>query len=475
MAREHSGYIILRLAAERFLPLLKQGKDLRALARESGAVDLSAVLDDYSNCAVERLVTSVEVPRLLEVENAARKRGLDAPSLASFWRLDARRVDDPVTLMERLTTTSAVEHAYQELRCLDPAVNPANDTFSTQQLHLDPAPAGIDARWAWGQTNGAGESVAFVDLEQGWTLRHEDFPAIVSLPGVRQDINPGHEAHGTGVVGVVAGVDNDRGIVGIAPHAAQISVASHYRASDGTEGLVVDAIMAVLASGKITDGAVLLLEVQDANNLPVETDDLVFIAIQNAIALGIIVVEPAGNFDSNLDAIAVLNTRDSGAIVVGAGMAALDATGTGHDRWLGPLPPPGFPQPGSNYGSRVDCYAFGEKVVTTGPAKDPACVLGSGTRPTNEYRCDFGGTSAAAAIVAGAAVVLQGLYRSTSGVPLSPAQMRDVFRTHGTPQGNGRPGNIGLMPDLKAAARSLSLGSSSAPPPTAPTGLRVVR
>lgn len=474
MAEEHSGYIIVRVSPERFLPLLlKQGKDFRALAREAGATDLSGVLEDYANCPIEPLVTSVEPARLLEIEKTARERGMqDLPSLASYWRIDARKIDDALTLLERLARAAHVEHAYQQLRVLDPAVNPADDTFSNQELHLDPAPAGIDARWAWTQANGAGESVAFVDLEQGWTLKHEDFPAIFALSGVGRDPNPGHEPHGTAVLGIVAGVDNEKGIVGIAPHAAQVSVASHFRASDGTEGHVADAIAAIVASGQVSDGDVLLLEVQDGNNLPIEMDDAVFTAIGTAIAMNIIVLEAAGNGNLDLDAVGVLNVnarefKDSGAIVVGAGRSSLDATGKAHDRWV--LATPG---PGSNFGSRVDCYAFGEDVVTTGPAFNPACVLGSGTRPTNQYRCDFGGTSAAAAIVAGAAVVLQGLHRAhRGGLSLTPTQMRNVLRTQGTPQGSGIPGQIGLMPDLKSAAQSLSLATH---PPSAPRNVRII-
>ncbi len=471
MAELHSGYITFRLN-ERFLPLLEQGKDLRALARQAGALELAAVLDDYPNCPIEPVVSSVEPGRLRELEKVAREHGRpDLPALASYWRMDARKIDDVLVLLERLAKAAGVERAYRELQCLDPAVHPGDDPFSNLQVYLDAAPTGIDARWAWGQTDGAGESVAFVDLEQGWYLRHEDFPAIFALPGVRQDSNPGHQAHGTGVFGIVTGVDNDRGIVGIAPHAAQVSVASHYRASDGTEGLVADAITSVLDSGHIGKGDVLLLEAQYGNNLPIEIDEPVFIAITDAIALGVIVVEAAGNGSLDLDKTPELNRsdpetfKDSGAIVVGAGMSTLDATGAGHDRWV--LATPG---PGSNYGSRVDCYAYGENVVTTGPTLNGACPLGSGTTPTNQYRCDFGGTSAAAAIVAGAAVVLQGLHRSATGGSLTPQQMRQVFHRYGTPQGAGTPGNIGRMPNLKAAAIALSLVPA---PPSAPSNLRI--
>lgn len=470
MAEEYSGYIILHLSPELFLPLLlKQGKDLRVLAREAGAIDLLQVLEDYANCAVEPIVTSVEPQRLLTIEDVARKHGWgDVPSLTSYWRLDARKIADVVTLFKRLESAKGVQRAYQELRHLDSAVNPNNDAFSNLELHLNPAPIGIDARWAWTLPNGAGEAVTFIDLEQGWTLKHEDFPQIFRLPGVRQDVNPGHESHGTAVLGIVAGSDNDRGIIGIAPHAARVSVASHYRASDGTVGLVADAIAAVLASGSVQQGDVLLLEVQHGDNLPIELDAAVFAAISLATSLGIVVIEAAGNGNQDLNAFPTLNRgardafKDSGAIVVGAGVSALDAAGTGHERWV--LASPG---PGSNFGLRIDCYAYGDGVVTTGPTPNPTAVLGTGTLPTTQYRGDFGGTSAAAAIVAGAAVVLQGLSWRMRSVPLTPIQMRQALRL-GTPQGANVPGRIGRMPDLRAIVTALAQQ-----PPAAPTNIRI--
>ena len=471
MAEEHSGYIVLRLSPELFLPLLlKQGKDLRALAQEAGARDLLQVLKDYGDCTVELMITSVEPEKLLALEEAARSHGFaDLPSLTSYWRLDARKINDVATLLHRLASAEGVQRAYQELRHLDSAVNPNNDPFSNLELHLDSAPIGIDARWAWTLPNGSGESVTFIDLEQGWTLRHEDFPQIFPLPGVRQDINPGHEPHGTAVLGIVAAADNTKGVIGIAPHTAHVSVASHYRASDGTGGLVADAIVAVLASGAVTPGDVLLLEVQHGNNGPIELDEVVFAAVSMATSLGIVVVEAAGNGNTDLDSSPALNRqnratfKDSGAILVGAGLSALDAAGTGHERWV--IATPG---PGSNFGSRIDCYAYGDNVVTTGPTFNGACALGAGTQPHNQYRCDFGGTSAAAAIVAGAAVVVQGLYRRLTALSLTSAQMRQALRANGTPQGATVAGHIGRMPDLKAIATALARR-----PPSAPTNIRI--
>jgi subtilisin family serine protease len=476
MPELHSGFITIRLAAAPFLPLVRQRRDLRAVAREAGAMELVRVLDDYPGCAAEPVITSVEPGRILELEAAALKRGSPiSASLTLYWRLDARSIDDSETLLKRLTQAAGVEFTDHEPVRNDPAVNPANDPFSALQLYVNPAPAGIDARWAWSQPGGAGQSVAFVDLEQGWVSAHEDLPARFALPGVRTDVNPGHEPHGTAVLGIVAGADNAKGIIGIAPKARQISVASHFRTSDGTEGLVADAIISVVASGHVVEGDVLLLEVL-AGNLPIEVDEPVFMAIQIAIGLGLVVVEAAGNFGVDLDTYPALNRQapatfqDSGAIVVGACMSALDATGARHDRWV--FTPP---VASSNYGSRVDCHAFGQNVVTTGPARNAGDALGSGTLPTNQYRSDFGGTSAAAAIVAGAAVVLQGMHQASMGTSLSSTQMRQALSTHGTPQGTAIPGHIGMMPDLKKAARGLSLGGGSETAPWAPTNVRIQR
>jgi subtilisin family serine protease len=95
---------------------------------------------------------------------------------------------------------------------------------------------------------------------------------------------------------------------------------------------------------------------------------------------------------------------------------------------------------GSNFGSRIDCHAWGEKVATTG--LDAA--LGS------IYVTNFEGTSAAGPIVAGAAAVVQSARKAAGLTPLTPAQMRDLLRDTGTPQFPG-PKKIGAMPNLKEA------------------------
>jgi hypothetical protein len=186
-----------------------------------------------------------------------------------------------------------------------------------------------------------------------------------------------------------------------------------------------------------------------------------------------IVIEAAGNGNVDLDGIPELKPhgpgfKESRAIIVGGSHSALDPTGVGHDRWVLPTPPPPpFPTPGSNWGSRVDCYAYAENVVTAGEPLNPPTALLGGTGPNDSYRSDFGGTSAAAAIIAGAALVVQGMHKAVKGAPLDPVNMRKALSTFGTPQGPKTAARkIGVMPNLKKIAGALDLVGGAPAPPT---------
>jgi hypothetical protein len=174
--------------------------------------------------------------------------------------------------------------------------------------------------------------------------------------------------------------------------------------------------------------------------LPVETDPANFDAIRIAVASGVIVVEAGGNGNNDLDAWtdamgrhrlnrASMDFQDSGAILVGAANAALP-----HDR-------ASF----SNYGSRVDCYAWGDSIVSAGYGD----LAGAGN---NSYTSTFGGTSGASPIITGSALLLQGMYSVLAGTLLSPQQMRVLLSNPatGTAQGGGVAGHIGVMPNLRS-------------------------
>ena len=140
--------------------------------------------------------------------------------------------------------------------------------------------------------------------------------------------------------------------------------------------------------------------------------------------------------------------RDSGAIIVGAGGSPLGGNNLAR-LWF------------SNYGSRLDLQGWGENVVTTGYGD-----LYTGASKNEWYTSNFGGTSSASPIVAGAATVLQAVVKARTGTPLSPESLRQLLVSTGTPQVGTQ--HIGPRPDLREAIG----GVTNQPPniPFAPAG-----
>lgn len=420
-------------------------ENLMDLSKKVPLPGLASVLNAFDLGTSRRVVKSISPKELLKLE--ARAAQTDLPplhSLTSYWRIDVREQPERVqAILERLNALREVDLAYRELATSDPSpVNDGDDIYAAGQTYLDAAPTGIDARWAWTQANSEGAGVAVVDLEQGWFPNHEDLVAKTPtlIYGDNRDGVSGYKGdHGTAVLGEMIAEDNTRGVVGIAPAVTSVRMVSHYELASDTALHVADAIVA--AAPVMAAGDLLLLEVQ-RNFQPTETDDADFDAIRLAVALGIIVVEAAGNGGMDLDTLTdsagdlFLNRgnadfRDSGAIMVGAAQSPVP-----HNRWA-------F----SNFGSRIDCYGWGENVTSCGYGD-----LDGGAGDDSTYTDTFQGTSSASPIVTGAALVLQGRYAATTGTRLSPAQMRSLLSdpVTGTPQGPGVAGNIGVMPDLRA-------------------------
>lgn len=444
-----NGFIVIRLVDRAGAAQAGGAASLREVANRADLGQLLEVMDNFKITDGARLIRSVEPERLLALEERARNSALPPlHSLTTYWLLDLRHQPDRVEeLLKALSATPGVEAAYPLMPMGDPIVNPIDDDYAAQQGYLDAATAGIDARWAWLQPNGEGAGIRVVDLEQGWLLGHEDYAAKAPtlLAGDNRDgINTYVGNHGCAVLGEMIADDNDRGVVGIAPAAGPVHVTSHYDAATKTTGHVADAIAGALLT--MDSGDILVLEVQtiapDPFGAPAEYVDDSFDAIRLASALGMVVVEAAGNGSQNFDTLAnggrqILNPasrdyRDSGAIIVGAADSVAP-----HDRMT-------F----SSFGARVNCYAWGENVVTSGYG-----TLDDGGGNANaSYADDFSGTSSATPIVAGAAIILQGMHAANTGTRLPPLVMRNLLANPvtGTAQGAGVPGNIGVMPNLQA-------------------------
>ncbi|MDX1589731.1 MAG: S8 family peptidase [Oleiphilaceae bacterium] len=440
----YSGFLIVRLVPD--LGAAEE-KTLTSLARRHKLEGLLNLLNDTGMHQSWPLIRSLRRKELLALERRASRSAFPlGNSLSAYWRIDLRdRPDEAQQRLERLQQLPVVELAYRELSVSDPMpVDDSDDPFADQQDYLDPAPEGIDARWAWTQPNGTGAGTGVVDLEQGWFLSHEDLvghgPSLIYGDN-RDGVGTYVGNHGTAVLGQIVGEDNTLGIVGIAPELASVRVTSHFDGATNTALNVADALVAALPTTAVGD--VILLEVQRGGGTPTETDAADFDAIRLATALGVIVVQAAGNGSNNLDTLTdaggnqFLNRgsadfRDSGAIMVGAALSALP-----HDR-------AGF----SNFGSRIDCYGWGNNITTCGYGD----LDDGGGDNDRTYTATFGGTSGASPMVTGAALILQGMYEANTGTRLSPGQMRAILAdpVTGTPQGGTVAGNIGVMPDLRA-------------------------
>lgn len=403
---------------------------------------------------IDRLITSQDEQAIADLIERAKSLDPDyEPADFTAWiqvqlkpqilhrRTDGRDID--------LTKDSGADDFVRNLQLLDEVdsayvlregpppgstVNWTNNPRSRNQGYQAAAPVGIDSRYAWNVPGGDGRNTGFVDLEQGWNLNHEDLvDARITLISGR---NYAYFAHGTSVLGQVLMVDNNKGGVGHVPRARGRVVSQHQPGGYNTAAAILS------AAGVMSAGDVLLLEAQETDPVsgkyywPVSVADANYDAIRLTTALGITVVEAACNGSYDLDAYVNLNGkrifnrsspdfRDPLSIMVGGGSSTVPHTRL----WY------------SNYGSRVDTYAWGENV-------DTATTNADGT-DNHAYTTTFNGTSSASPIIAGAALTVQGIAVADSGVKLSPARLRNLLSSYGTSSKNPASDRIGKMSDLK--------------------------
>lgn len=396
--------------------------------------------------------------------DALRAASPGLPDLKLWFEIKLVGGVDPGDFLAQLGTQANVDVAeFTPLDSPDPAVTP---DFTGNQGYLDPAPGGIDAQFSWTIPGGDGTGITIYDVERAWQQTHED---LSTAAGVTQLLDSGdsntqgNNDHGTAVLGELIGDNDTKGVTGIS-HGANIGLAPRITTNLGNN--VANALL--LAAADALPGDVILLETQTSvcgkggcdsttqNGCgPSEWTQSVFDATQTAVANRITVVAAAGNGNVDLDQEDCdgkfdRTQRDSGAIIVGAGGPA----GSGNDRER-----LGF----SSYGSRVDVQGWGDGVQTTGygdlPTRPGYEDPDDPTNPDRFYTEDFGGTSSASPIVAGAAANLQGIAIQMFGTPLIPFQLRALLRDTGSPQLGDTSENIGPLPDLQSAIGQISAGA----------------
>ena len=329
-----------------------------------------------------------------------------------------------------------------------------DDPWAPYQMHLDGGGIGINVKAAWDNNlagaDGAtttGQPLKFRNVDCGWRLDasgqrldHEDLGQMTNPPPDHND--PSMTFHGTAALGIILAKDNRTGVVGIVPNLPDVGLA-YYDPYDPVHDpahpnpySLANAIGTAAAS--LQSGDVILIEAQVYRTktsdmlAPPEVYDFEWRAIQVLTAAGIIVVEPCGNGTNGgwppLD-VDALPFADSGAILVSVAAS-----------W------PHLRLAYSAYGNRVDCYAWGDTVYT-------CWDYGSSS--------DYGvaeGTTAAAAIIAGAALSVQCAHiEKKNGARLNAQQMRDKLRSAANgipPEPDGGP-PFGVMPDVYAIINAL--------------------
>jgi serine protease len=422
---------------------------------EAGLLPWEKLQAQFQNrLKAERIFSSVSNDDIQKMIGAAKK--LDATYRSLSESSEARLVDlrscfviripndlDHELLIKILSDIPTVRREY-----LDPDTDVAflpGDPLYEDQGYLHPAPKGIGVEAAWpdmagsGAPGGDGEGARFIDVEYGWDLDNielkdrDNVPRVKLIgnpPGVNSS-NPDYKDHGTKTLAIILALDNNKGGVGVAPHVSAAHVVS-IKISE-TEVNRPDAIL--YAVSQLGFGEVLVLPLQIGGTfLPIESVPLDFSIIRLATALGITVVEAAGNGGFDLDNPAkypnpsdwnVLRREhfDSNAVMVGASESvAVDGTYRRYSE--------------SNFGTRIDCFAWGENVRTL-------------------ENSVHNGSSAACAIVAGAAIVVQGVMRKKRPPGLGPVELRKALQVGGTPCACGE--GIEVMPNLCAILQGLDM------------------
>lgn len=415
-------------------------------AASAAAERLGTVFAKSSGARIERAIT-VPKPLLDAMRHAGElATGEQLADLSQFYvvRVPAGQ---GIAILGELLALDDVENAYAyRAKRLPVDVPPTTPDFLNNppgQGYRGPAPAGIDIDAAWAQ-GFRGEGVTVVDVETNWNLNHEDLghlatqtPAVPIIPKSDwRDPGASDIDHGTATLGVLAAGDNGYGASGLVP-AATIRVVPIFRQSDPLWIAPHAVVAATLAMNR---GDVMLLEVENPQGEPFETFDVEYAVVRQATALGIHVIEPAGNSPNGfsldisplvLDPVTGMSKfdwrfRDSGAIVVAGGESAV-TSGVFHYRYVN-----------SNCGSRVDAFAWGHNITTLGygplsstlaNCANPVNPFPAGSFDANQwYTFCYNGTSGAGAIVAGAVAALEQKHEAKWGRPASVREMRNHLR-----------------------------------------------
>ncbi len=436
----------------------------------SGSLDMTRAVD-----------ASVEVVKAQRVK-LEKLSGRTLVNWNLVYHINAADPAYAVQILRNMQALPSVDKVYPEMKPSPTSLLTTPD-LTTWQGYLKPESThgGVNAEAAWA-AGVTGDNIYIVDNEPGINLDHEEFDFVKAklseggnylytpdcAPGFTYQISNCESwiAHGTAVAGILVAGDNDHGVTGIAHE-------SNFVNASMTDGVAAD--LAIASDGiddpfnggddDVEPGSIWVIEValpgkfsgpsypdDPYGQVPVELWPDVFNAIEQATAYGVTVIEGGGNGQMDLDNPELytgdwdfahdLSWEDAGAVMVGASGGADEIMASAF----------------TNYGSRFNAFSWGFGVATTAYPYGEYDWTGT-TSPiapndtTNAYFMDnFGGTSSAAAIVAGSAALVQSYARQELGHRryIMPLKLRQILYDSGVAQ-QGGGGNIGKQPRIDVA------------------------
>ncbi|MDP1822483.1 MAG: S8 family serine peptidase [Archangium sp.] len=427
---------------------------------------LNGVLDTYG--AVPRVpygdLSAASLDAMRDSGEAAT--GDELGSLALYFIISRSFAQTEMRdFRDALSAFAVVEVAYAMPKASEPIADIPPTTPVLAQTHLAST---FNYDFANGIAGGRGAICDMYDVETAATFDHEDMPfSTLGTIGISMWLTS-PKSHGTAVMGILVADDsNGIGVKGVVPEA---------RAGLASPVTPLTVFLAPLPSwpyspaqaiGIATDNLLnwgrpdrtLLIEQQFPPDpavplgaisstcggecgkwIPVETYSWEFTAIKTAVANGIRVVEAAANGGVNLDHSYFANTltRESGAILVGAGVSTSNARSS-------------F----SNFGNRVRLQGWGDSVATLGYGdlwKSP-----SDPGDQRQWYKSFSGTSSATPMIAGALCIIQGVATELHGGRLTESDLMRIIRVTGEGQTGNLAEPIGFQPNLRRAIEHIQL------------------
>ena len=369
----------------------------------------------------------------------AKKKGLEVPNFGNFVTLHFPSNADTQSIAKELSQLSEVERAVPIPHAIPPKT-PLNEPLvgTSEQVVLNPI-NGLENQWyifrcraneAWNRSSGDG--VVIADIDWGYRTSHQDLASRLDLSHAYNSYDGGTDvshgssiSHGTAVMGIAGGADNDLGMAGFAFGATLWPIQANSGPGTPLGGNAwARAIEWVRTANSGSRRKVIILEVQTGSYGNYEMIPSVNAAIRTAIANNVVICVAAGNGDRDAGLDDSGNPiPETGSILVGA--TAYHAT-ENRRAWF------------SNYGSQIVVSAPGDG------SHDLTC----NSSADDEYRNGFGGTSGATPKVAGTVALMLEV-----NPDLTHEEIRNILNRTGTTVITDASKPIGTFLNSEAAVR----------------------